>query len=88
MKLAPQELYNERADSYANMGSLIWKLCDLRERHACSLVRYVGDPRPLPTPVEQTEEFQKIKLKQLAEKARWLKACQEIRAIEEAHSVA
>jgi hypothetical protein len=83
-KLAPQDLYNERADAYAKMGSLTFQLCDLRQRYALNnpVFKPPFKPEPRP-PVEQTEEFQRIKLEQLAEKARWLKACQEIRAIEE-----
>lgn len=80
MTLVPQELYNERADAYAKMSSLTWQLVDLRTKHACSLV----SANPLP-PVEQTEEFRKLKNEQLAEKARWIKACQEIRQLEVPH---
>ena len=82
MPLATQDLYSERADAYAKMSSLIWRLVDLRENYACSLVRLIDDKRPPLPSVEQTEAFQKIKLEQLAEKARWLKACTEIRAME------
>ena len=80
--LAPQELYSERADAYAKMGSLTWRLVDLRERRACRLVRFVGDRRPPPAPVEETEGFQRVKAEQLAQKARWLKAVDAIRGIE------
>jgi len=83
MTLAPQELYSERADAYAKMGSLTFRLVDLREAHAMSYIGWVTLNRPLPGPVEQTKQFQKVKLEQLAEKARWLKACAAIRRIEE-----